>query len=182
MTFIVKDAYEIMDEADYIGIIVMAEAILETMITPLKIDFSTGDVITPKEIEFSYKLMFEDRSIELLAYNIETMLAEKLETIVSRGTANTRMRDFYDIYALTAADGFTFDKIVIRSAFSETAKKRGSIQVVQSADLTINEIESDAELQKLWMNYQNKFDYAKSVSWNDVVNAVLALYEIAKDR
>jgi predicted nucleotidyltransferase component of viral defense system len=175
MTFIVKDVYEIMDEVDYTGIRVMAEAILETMVTPLKLDFSAGDVITPREVVFSYKLMFEDRNIELLAYNIETILAEKLETILSRGTANTRMRDFYDVYVLTATDGFAFDKAVARKAFLQTAKKRGSTQVVLNTTLTLCEITNNVELQKLWSLYQNKFDYAKPISWHEAVSVVLSL-------
>lgn len=90
---------EIMDEAEYPGIRVMMEATLDTMKTPLKLDISTGDVITPKEISYQFKLMFEERTISVLAYNVETVFAEKLETILSRGCANTRMRDFYDLYS-----------------------------------------------------------------------------------
>ena len=100
IAFRVKSISDIMDEAEYPGIRAMLEATLENMRTPLKIDFSTGDVITPKEIEYEYKLMFENRSISILAYNTETILAEKLETVISRSTANTRLRDFYDLRIL----------------------------------------------------------------------------------
>lgn len=98
VTFRIKGITEIMDEAEYGGIRVSLEAMLDMMRIPLKIDISTGDIVTPKEIEYEMKLMFEDRKIEILAYNIETLLAEKLETVVTRGIANTRLRDFYDIY------------------------------------------------------------------------------------
>lgn len=98
VTFRIKGITEIMDEAEYGGIRVSFEAMLDMMRIPLKIDISTGDIVTPKEIEYEMKLMFEDRKIEILAYNIETLLAEKLETVVTRGIANTRLRDFYDIY------------------------------------------------------------------------------------
>lgn len=94
ITFSIKRVFEIMDEAEYPGVRAMLEAELDSMRTPLKIDISTGDAITPKEIEFSYQLMFENRSISIYAYNIETVLAEKIETIISRGIANTRLRDF----------------------------------------------------------------------------------------
>lgn len=94
MTFEIEGIESIMDEADYPGIRVMMMAMLETMRTPLNIDFSTGDVITPHEVTYSFNLMFEERAISILAYNLETILAEKLETLLSRGTANTRMRDF----------------------------------------------------------------------------------------
>ena len=94
--FTVKSVENIMDDAEYPGIRFKLEAALDNMKTPLKIDISTDDVITPKEINYEYKLMFEERSIPLLAYNLETVLAEKIETIISRGTLNTRMRDYYD--------------------------------------------------------------------------------------
>ena len=94
VTFRIKGITEIMDEAEYGGIRVSLEAMLDMMRIPLKIDISTGDIVTPKEIEYEMKLMFEDRKIEILAYNIETLLAEKLETVVTRGIANTRLRDF----------------------------------------------------------------------------------------
>lgn len=90
-----------MDESDYPGIRLILGSTLEKMHTTIKIDFSTGDVITPNEISYSLQLLFEDRTISILAYNLETLLAEKIETMLSRGISNTRMRDFYDIYVLT---------------------------------------------------------------------------------
>ncbi len=98
INFEIKSVSTIMDESDYTGIRVTLDTTLENMHTPLKIDFSTGDVITPREMMYSFRLMFEERTISVLAYNLETVLAEKLETLFTRGTANTRMRDFYDIY------------------------------------------------------------------------------------
>ena len=99
--FDVKSVESIMDEAEYPGIRFKLEAVLDTMKTPLKMDISTDDVITPGEVNYEYKLMFEERSIPLLAYNLETVLAEKMETIISRGTLNTRMRDYYDLMILS---------------------------------------------------------------------------------
>ena len=103
--FRVKRISEIMDEAEYPGIRVSMETEFDGVITPLKIDISTGDAITPREVRYSFKLMLEDRSIEILAYNLETVLAEKLETVVSRATTNTRMRDFYDLHILSQLHG-----------------------------------------------------------------------------
>ena len=99
--FRVKRISEIMDEAEYPGIRISMETEFDGVITPLKIDISTGDAITPREVRYSFKLMLEDRSIEIWAYNLETVLAEKLETVVSRATTNTRMRDFYDLHILS---------------------------------------------------------------------------------
>lgn len=101
IVFEIKDVDSIMDEHEYPGIRVKLECKLQNTRIPLKIDISTGDIITPKEISFTYKLMFEDRSIHILTYNIETVLAEKLETILSRDIVNTRIRDFYDIAVLS---------------------------------------------------------------------------------
>ena len=101
--FQIKNIDSIMNEAEYPGIRVSMQALFDGTITPLKIDISTGDVITPGAIQYSYKLMFEDRYIQLLSYNLETVLAEKLETIVRRHLTNTRMRDFYDVYILKSS-------------------------------------------------------------------------------
>ena len=95
--FQLKSISEIMDETEYPGIRVNMTTTFDGVVTPLKIDISTGDAITPREIRYSFKLMLEDRSIDIWAYNLETVLAEKLETIITRTTTNTRMRDFYDI-------------------------------------------------------------------------------------
>ena len=94
VTFQVKSISEIMDEAEYPGIRVTMTTLFDGVRTPLKIDISTGDAITPKEVRYSFKLMLEDRSIDVWAYNLETVLAEKLETIITRTTTNTRMRIF----------------------------------------------------------------------------------------
>lgn len=119
MTFTVKSVQTIMDENDYPGIRVLMEAILERAHIPMKIDFSTGDAITPREITFPMKLLFEDRSISVLSYNIETLLAEKMETAISRGTANTRMRDFYDMYLLASMHAGSIDHETLHEAFCQ---------------------------------------------------------------
>ena len=100
VNFKITSVKEIMEEFDYPGIRMMIEANLERMRQPFKIDISTDDAITPGAVEYKYKLMFEDRSISVLSYNLETLLAEKMQTILARGLTNTRMRDFYDVYEI----------------------------------------------------------------------------------
>ncbi len=178
ITFEIKSAANIMDEADYAGVRVILDATLETMHTPLKIDLSTGDVITPRAVAYSFKLLFEDRSISILAYNLETVLAEKLETLLSRGTANTRMRDFYDIYALEASQQQNIEPSVLREAFENTCKNRGSQAVVQDIALILEEIQESKEMTALWINYQSKFDYAAGIEWDDVVQSAKRLYSM----
>ena len=97
VTFEVKGVSNIMDEMEYPGVRFAMNAVMGKLITPLKIDISTGDVITPRAIEYHYKLLLEDRFISLWSYNLETILAEKIQTVLARGLLNTRMRDFYDI-------------------------------------------------------------------------------------
>ena len=108
-----------MDEADYPGIRIMLDTAIETMHPPLKIDFSTGEVITPREVSYSFRLLFEERTISILAYNLETVLAEKLETLLARGTANTRMRDYYDIYVLILTDDTITKDIIVPQYIKE---------------------------------------------------------------
>lgn len=123
--FQVNSISEIMEEAEYPGIRVTMTALFDGVRTPLKIDISTGDAITPKEIRYSFKLMLEDRSIAILAYNLETVLAEKLETIITRTTTNTRMRDFYDISVLLQLYGDTLNRQFLHELLA-TARKRGT--------------------------------------------------------
>lgn len=170
--FNVKSISEIMDEAEYGGIRVSLNAMLDTMRIPLKIDISTGDVITPREVEYGMKLMFEDRKIEVLAYNLETLLAEKAETIITRSTANTRLRDFYDIYILQNSDSYCIDYENFTAALNATCKKRGTAEILKDAKLIIKEIEQDTHMQELWTAYQNKFDYVRGISWDTVISAI----------
>lgn len=180
MTFEIKSVMSIMDELDYPGIRVMLDTAIERMHTPLKIDFSTGDVITPREVSYSFRLLFEERDISILAYNLETVLAEKVETLLSRGIANTRMRDFYDVYVLTNTQTHSMDRATLKEAFTNTSKKRGSIGLLSDADLIVKEIEESARLTDLWKSYQRKFDYAADVLWEDVMEAVKRLVDIVK--
>ncbi|MCL2285598.1 MAG: nucleotidyl transferase AbiEii/AbiGii toxin family protein [Firmicutes bacterium] len=180
MNFEIMSVGPIMDDAEYPGIRVTLETTLETMRTPLKIDFSTGDVITPREVSYSFKLLFEDRCISILAYNLETVLAEKVETLLARGTANTRMRDFYDIFALENTQRHNIDKTILKAAFASTSENRGSSAVTADMELILNEVESSPAMMLLWANYQRKYDYASGIGWDDVMLAVRKLCDDVK--
>jgi len=180
MTFEIKSVAPIMDEADYPGIRIMLDTMLETMHTPLKIDFSTGDVITPREVSYSFRLLFEERTISILAYNLETVLAEKIETLISRSTANTRMRDFYDIYVLYNTQAHNIDSTTLKEAIANTSQKRGSATLLTDVDLILKEISESPALIALWQSYQRKFDYAADVLWADVMAAVSQLVDAVK--
>ncbi len=178
--FQLKSISEIMDEAEYPGIRVSMTTTFDGVVTPLKIDISTGDAITPREVRYSFKLMLEDRSIDIWAYNLETVLAEKLETIITRTTTNTRMRDFYDIYILDQLHGNTLNRQTLYDALLATAKKRGTERHLAEAVDVLNEVESSPVMQKLWESYRRKFSYAAALEWNIIMRAVRSLYALSE--
>lgn len=179
--FCVKQVLEIMDEAEYPGVRVSMETEFDGVRTPLKIDISTGDIITPREIQYSFKLMLEERTINVWAYNLETVLAEKLETVISRGVTNTRMRDFYDIYILNKLYGNTLDSKVLGEALQATAKKRKTEWYLEDAVEIFEEVQVDANMQRLWKLYQKKFSYSSEISWETIMDSVKNLYNMCRD-
>ena len=176
ITFKVTSIETIMDESDYPGIRVKLKSHLDNMSTPFKIDFSTGDIITPKEISYSYKLLFEERSISLLAYNIETILAEKLEAIISRGNINTRMRDYYDIYIFETTLASSIDYKLLKEALNNTSKHRGTLSNMNDIDLILSEIKDSSAMIKHWTDYQKRFEYAIGISFDDTVHGLERLF------
>lgn len=179
--FQIKRITEIMDEAEYPGVRVSMETRFDGVRTPLKIDISTGDVITPREVRYSFKLMLEERSIDIWAYNLETVLAEKLETVVSRSITNTRMRDFYDLYMLNQLYNQTIVPANLSAALTATARKRNTEKYMADAVATFKEIEMDVNMGKLWQAYQKKFPYAVDVSWKMIVDSVRDLYRMVQN-
>lgn len=177
VSFEVKDVSNIMDEMEYPGIRVTMNANVGRLITPLKIDISTGDVITPRAIEFNYDLLLEDRSISLWSYNLETILAEKLQTVLARGILNTRMRDFYDIRMLLDTYEDKVNKAVLKDAFAATCKKRGTDHLQEQAEEIIKIIEADEQLQVLWRAYQKKYSYAAEIDYASVIRNVRKLMD-----
>ncbi|HGE3048559.1 TPA: nucleotidyl transferase AbiEii/AbiGii toxin family protein [Streptococcus pneumoniae] len=176
--FRIKKVSEIMDEAEYSGIRFSMDAVLDGAVIPLKIDISTGDVITPREIAYSYKLMFEDRTIPIMTYPIETVLAEKLETVISRSITNTRMRDFYDIHILLKSQNINAD--ILALALERTAKKRGKFSLLENAESVLKIVKSDEDMKRLWNIYQKKFKYAGEYTWDEVIHSVRELSIEAK--
>ena len=174
--FEIKDISDIMDEMEYPGIRVTLNAVMDRLITPMKIDISTGDAVTPRAIEYDYKLMFDDRSIKLWSYNLETILAEKLQTILARGVLNTRMRDFYDIFILLSLYENKIDRAVFRQAFDATCQKRGTVNLMQNASSIITNISEDNGLHKLWTAYQKKYPYAEKIQYADIIQGVKSLF------
>lgn len=180
VSFRVKRISEIMEEADYPGVRVSMETKFDGVITPLKIDISTGDIITPREIKYKFNLMLENRTIEVWAYNLETVLAEKLETVISRNVTNTRMRDFYDIYILQKLYGEQLSKDVLRDALVATAKKRETLEQIETEDIdeVFDEIQSSSVMENLWKVYQRNYSYSADIPWHTIMKSIRTLYEI----
>ncbi len=183
VSFRIKRISEIMEEADYPGVRVSMETKFDGVITPLKIDISTGDIITPREIKYNFNLMLEDRTIEVWAYNLETVLAEKLETVISRNVTNTRMRDFYDIYILQKLYGEQLSKDVLWDALVATAKKRETLEQIETEDIdeVFDELQSSSVMENLWKAYQRNYSYAADIPWHTIMKSIRTLYEIISE-
>lgn len=171
--FKIKNVDDIREKDEYPGIRVSLEALYPPLVVPLKVDVTTGDKITPKEIEYKFKLIFdENKEIRILAYNLETVLAEKLETIVSRSILNTRPRDYYDVYILWKLQKENIDLELLKLALQETAKKRETINIIKSYSETINEVAANENMIKQWKVYKNKFNYASEIEFIDACDVV----------
>lgn len=181
ITFRIKDVRSIMDEMEYPGIRITLDSIMGKMATPIKIDISTGDIITPRAIEYSYKLMLEEREIKLWSYNLETILAEKLQTVLVRGTLNTRMRDFYDIHSLLAAYSNQINKMVFTKAFVATCDNRETPLEKEYCREIIEDIRADETLSTLWRAYQRKYSYAEAITYDEVIESIKELHDLVSD-
>lgn len=164
-----------MDEFDYPGVRLYLEGRYETLRQRIKIDISTDDVITPAAVEYEYKLLFEERSIMIITYNTETLLAEKLQTILSRGTANTRLRDFYDIHMISNNVRFSID--TLKDAFKATCQKRETVFSKERAEKVLNDIRNDSYMIDNWQKFIDKNAYASGTCWEEVVTSVKDLLQ-----
>ena len=164
-----------MEGHEYEGIRFMIECTIDKLKQTIKVDISTGDEITPRAVAYKLPLIIEDRSINLWAYNLETLLAEKLETIMVRAEANTRMRDFYDIHVLLEQDVVTIDRDTMKSAFYATCKRRESTERIVTIDDVINKIADDEVMKQQWKNYRKTNYYVGALEWDDVIESTRTL-------
>lgn len=180
ISFRLNSINEIREGNEYTGYRVALYADYEKMAVPLKLDITTGDMITPREIEYNYKLMFEERDISVLAYNLSTILAEKLETVVSRGDQNTRPRDYYDIYILTKlqADNINIDTLSL--AMKATAQNRSSIERMKHYVDVMHVVKDSDVMKQQWEDYKKDFDYVSGIEFEDVCDAVVAVMNLIR--
>ncbi len=175
--FEVLNTSDIREGDDYPGIRVSLRANYPPLAVPLSVDVTTGDKITPREIEYTFKLLFDDRMIKIMAYNLETVLAEKLETVLARGIANTRPRDFYDIYILYEIRGHECDKMVLKNALAETASKRRSSPILSNYKVVMETIASSEQLKGFWRKYQADFDYAQDIDFANICHLIVKIFD-----
>ena len=154
ISFVIKKTEEIMEDSEYQGVRLSLDAYLDKTRIPLKLDISTGDVITPCEISFSYQLMFENRTIPLLAY--------------------TRLRDFYDVYILQRED-FVVTPDALCHALLATCRKRGHEDLLHTYASILDRVRQSGTMRTQWMKYQSDFDYAAGITWDTVLDTVETL-------
>lgn len=143
---------------------------LENLTVPLEIDISTGDEITPSELSYKYYSLFEDKIIHIDSYNIETILAEKIETVLRRTLYNARMKDFYDIYIFLTKLKAEINIKDFQKAFKKTLIKRNSIEYLNDYEQIFNEMLKYETLQNNWNVYARKNKYAENIKFNDIIN------------
>lgn len=179
VTLTLEKVTPIRDEAEYNGFRLSLLARMDQVRLPLKVDLTTGDKITPKEIQYHYRLLLEERKIDILAYTMETILAEKLETMISRGTANSRLRDFYDIYALLETQKENLQPEQMEKALFSTANHRGSAGLLKEGDAILQEIFQSEHMAQLWNRYQKQYPYAADITWKVIEQAVVHLWKMS---
>ena len=177
LTFSITKVEDIMEEHDYAGIRFTLEVTLEKLRDTIKIDVSTGDEITPAAIEFSYKMMFDDEKLDIWSYNLETVLAEKLETIVARSTLNTRMRDFYDIHILWTEMQSEINLKILEQAIINVARKRGTLHLFDNLDDILKDIKQSDHLESNWQNYKAYNYYVGNLDWQDILQTSCNILE-----
>lgn len=175
VAFRITKVQDIMEGHEYEGVRFMIECTMDKLKQTIKIDISTGDEITPRAIAYKLPLIIENRSIDLWAYNLETLLAEKLETIMVRAEANTRMRDFYDIHVLLKQEVVTVDRAILKNAFYATCKRRESAEQIAKIDDVINKIADDGVMRQQWNNYRTTNYYVGDLEWDDVIGSAKIL-------
>ncbi len=172
VVFTLHSLTPIRDADEYGGYRLAITARYDAINTPLKIDLTTGDAITPEAIRYSFHSSFEEKRIEVWAYNIETILAEKVETILRRSVLNTRPRDFYDVYILTKTRQHLINKDTFLTALTATAEKRLSLEAVQGRESILAAIQADRLMKQRWDLYCRENYYAKNIEFDEVINSL----------
>lgn len=168
--FHLTDIRNIHEESQYEDFRITLEAHFYTIRVKLKIDLTTGDVITPREIDYDFKLMFEDRSISVKAYNLQTILSEKIESVLARNVSNTRARDYYDIYTLLKMKNSERLLSDLRESLQKKTQERHTENYLKQYSVYLEQIRTSPELNQVWRAYQKQYSYASHILFNDIVS------------
>jgi len=178
VSFKIVNIKPIHDVSEYDDFRVNIEATFFTIRQNIKIDITTGDLVIPDEIEFQYKLLFDDKKITIKAYTIETIISEKIETIISRNVLNTRARDYYDIYILAKTKWHLINDELLVDAIVKKFEERNSSVYLKDITRIYEEISGSTDLRSAWINYQKKYEYARGIEYSDVLREVLKIVEL----
>ena len=173
--FEIKDISYIREEDEYENFRVSLIANVGKTKNPMKLDLTTGDAITPREIEYTYPCIFSKEDIKIMAYPLETILAEKYETIIRRNITTTRMRDFYDLYTLYKQKKDQIDYEILKEAIEKTSNKRGSWEIMKDYKEIIEDIKEDSYLRFLWKVYLKENKYIENLTFDKIVGVVITL-------
>ena len=171
-SFTVDKLEPIRQDDIYGGFSIKLNATFDTLNEVIFIDVTTGDKITPREISYSMPSLFTNQTIDVWTYNLETVLAEKLETIISRGVASTRPRDRYDLFTLFKLRKNQIDFTILKRAVENTSEKRNSKELIQNWKNQVRGIETSDYQKNLWIRYQRQFKYAKDISFEESVQII----------
>ncbi len=178
--FVFKKIEPIREDDDYRNFRITLEAEYGKIKAPMKIDITTGDIITPSSVRYDYPSLFEDRYIPVMAYTLETIIAEKYETMIRRNIGTTRIRDLYDLYLLFHLFKDRIQIPVLKKAVEQTSEKRGSREMLNNWEMIITHIRSEPELHRLWNIYSSENSYAAKITFHDAVDAMMAVAELIR--
>ncbi|MCL1982215.1 MAG: nucleotidyl transferase AbiEii/AbiGii toxin family protein [Clostridiales bacterium] len=178
--FKIKNIINIHDVSEYDDFRISLDASFYSIRVSVKLDITTGDTIIPHEIEYSYKLMFEDRTIPVMAYNLNTILSEKIETILSRNVTNSRGRDFYDTYMLLSMNKDTISQVELQQAILIKARERDSVSDIIDYKKHLNNINNSPEIARIWSAYTRNYPYAKGISLSVIIELIAWAFEASQ--
>ena len=172
--FQITNSEPIRIEDEYGGLKYNIIAIFDNLKVNLSIDIATGDTITPREIEYNYKMLFEDRQLQIMTYNIESIIAEKFQTVISRGILNSRMKDYYDLYYLITYKEFS--KELLKQAITKTFNKRNTN--LNDIETTLSMINDSSFTKDLWKNYSKKHKYTENIKFEEIIDTIYKIKDI----
>ncbi len=168
----IEDVKDIRQESEYGGFKINIQATMSTLKVYLAIELTTGDQITPREIEYNYNCHFEDKKIPILAYTIETVIAEKYQTIIARDIYNTRMKDFYDIYVLVKENTEKIDFKNLVMAIKNTFINRETELNIEEIKEQLSNMKTNNQLMILWKKYQVTAPYSSDIFFENLFDSL----------